>query len=166
LAAGVDRALDLLCRALLGLAALAAAAMLVIVLAAVVMRYAMGAPFRFTEELAGLLLAQVLFLALPWCLHTHAHIRVTLVSERLAGAARRLTWLAGQAILALFCMIFLRELWAITEFTRLLGLRSDQARLLLWPWLAANGLNLLLCAVIALRQALLPPPATGGPLPP
>jgi TRAP-type C4-dicarboxylate transport system permease small subunit len=125
----IGRALLLISRRLLALSAWACAGILGLVLAAVVMRYAVAAPFRSTEELAGLRLCAMAFCALPFAMAGNANIRVTLVTERLGGAARRVFWVIGQAIMVAFCAIFAWEAWAIAEFTLRLNLSSEQARL-------------------------------------
>jgi TRAP-type C4-dicarboxylate transport system permease small subunit len=161
--AAVDRALLLLARALLAVSAAACAAIFAIMLAAVVMRYAVAVPFRFTEELSGLLLAAMAFGALPWAMAAHANIRVTLVTERLPPRARRLAWIAGQSILVAFCVVFAREAIAIAEFTQRLSLRSEQARLPLAPWLWWMVGSIALTGALGAWWALRPPPESEAP---
>jgi TRAP-type C4-dicarboxylate transport system permease small subunit len=155
---GFDRLLLLLSRGLLALSAAACAGILGLVLAAVVMRYAVAAPFRFTEELSGLLLSAMAFLALPFAMAGNANIRVTLVTERLGPAMRRLFWVIGQAIMVAFCAVFAWEAWGIAEFTLRLNLMSEQARLPLGPFVALMPAMLALTGFIAAWLALRPPP--------
>jgi TRAP-type C4-dicarboxylate transport system permease small subunit len=161
--AAIDRALLLLARALLAVSAAACAAIFAIVLAAVVMRYAVAAPFRFTEELSGLLLAAMAFGALPWAMAGHANIRVTLVTERLPPLPKRIAWVVGQLILIAFCAVFVREAIAITEFTQRLGLKSEQSRLPLAPWLWWMVGSMALTGAIGAWWALRPPVADEAP---
>jgi TRAP-type C4-dicarboxylate transport system permease small subunit len=156
--AAADRALLLLSRALLAVSAAACAGILGLVLAAVVMRYAVAAPFRFTEELSGLLLSAMAFCALPFAMAGNANIRVTLITQRLAPIPRRIFWLIGQAIMFAFCAIFAWEAWGIAEFTLRLNLMSEQARLPLGPWVALVPAMLALTGFIAAWAALRPPP--------
>ena len=58
-----DRVILWITRALGALGAACIAAMAVLTVLAVVMRYAVGAPFAFTEDLAGLMLVSAVFLA-------------------------------------------------------------------------------------------------------
>jgi len=155
---GVDRGLLLVSRGLLAVSAAACAGILGLVLAAVVMRYAVASPFRFTEELAGLLLSAMAFLALPFAMATNANIRVTLVTERLGGTARRFFWVVGQAIMVAFCAIFAWESWGIAEFTLQLNLMSEQARLPLGPWALLMPAGFAFTALVAAWVALRPPP--------
>jgi TRAP-type C4-dicarboxylate transport system permease small subunit len=156
---GIDRALLLVSRGLLALSAAACAGILGLVLAAVVMRYAVAAPFRFTEELSGLLLSAMAFLALPFAMAGNANIRVTLVTDRLGPVARRVSWVVGQAIMLAFCAIFAWEAWGIAEFTLRLNLMSEQARLPLGPWVALMPAALAFTGLIAAWLALRPPPS-------
>jgi TRAP-type C4-dicarboxylate transport system permease small subunit len=155
----VDRALLLLARGLLAVSAAACAGILGLVLAAVMMRYAVAAPFRFTEELAGLLLSAMAFLALPYAMAANANIRVTLVTERLGPVARRVFWVGGQAIMLAFCAIFAWEAWNIADFTLRLNLMSEQVRLPLGPWVALMPTAFAVTGCIAAWVALRPPPA-------
>ena len=155
----VDRALLLMSRGLLALSAACCAAILGLVVAAVVMRYAVAAPFRFTEELSGLLLSALAFLALPFAMAGNANIRVTLVTERLPPLAKRIAWMIGQVIMVAFCAIFAWESYGLADFTWRLGLMSEQARLPLGPWVALMPACLGFTGLIAAWIALRPPPA-------
>jgi TRAP-type C4-dicarboxylate transport system permease small subunit len=158
----IDAALSLISRILAVIAAAAGCGIFVLVVGAVVMRYGLGAPFRFTEELSGLLLAQMVFLAIPLTLTTHINIRVTLLSDLTFGPLRRLIWVIGQAIMVAFGAVFAWESWAITEFTMRLNLRTEQVRLLLSPWMIAVTGAVMLATAIAAWQALRPPPKSSG----
>lgn len=157
----IDRAILLIARAFAVLGAAAIAAMTVIVVASVVMRYLVGAPFRFSEELGGLLLALSVFLTLPYALAAHLNIRVTLASDALGATGRRVAWIAGQAIVFAFAAIFAWESWKITQMTLLLRLRTEQARLDMGPWMIAMTASFACLAAIAAWQATRPPRAGG-----
>jgi len=154
----LDRSLLLASRGLLAVSAAACAGILGLVLAAVVMRYAVASPFRFTEELSGLLLSAMAFLALPFAMASNANIRVTLLTERLGPLPRRIFWVIGQAIMVAFCAIFAWEAWGIAEFTIRLNLSSEQARLQLGPWTALMPAGFAFTGFIAAWLALRPPP--------
>lgn len=158
LAALIDRAILALARVLAVLAAAAVAMMAVLTIAAVVMRYGAGAPFRFTEELGGLMLVSAVFLGMPLVLVRHANIRVTLVSDRLPGPWRRVLWIIGQGVLIAFALVFFRDALADAQFTQKLRLKSEVARIPLAPfvWGMTGAAGLL--AAIATWQALRPPP--------
>lgn len=158
----------LLTRTLAALGAACVAVLAVLTVAAVVMRYGLGAPFRFTDELGGLLLVSSVFLSLPHVLASNANIRVTLVSDRLSGLPRRVVWILGQLILVAFAAIFLRDALGEAQFTLKLNLRSEVARIPLSPfvWLMVAGMALV--TFIGAFQALGPGPGkapSSGPGP-
>ena len=155
-----------LTRTLAALGAACIAVLAVLTVAAVVMRYGIGAPFRFTDELGGLLLVSSVFLGLPHVLASNANIRVTLLSARLSGLPQRAVWILGQLVLVAFAAIFLRDALAEAQFTQKLNLKSEVARLPLSPfvWLMVAGMGLV--AFIGAFQALGKAPSPGpGPHP-
>ncbi|MEY4678786.1 MAG: hypothetical protein RLZZ276_435 [Pseudomonadota bacterium] len=158
----IGRILDLVARALAAIAAAAGAAIFAFILAAVVMRYLVAAPFRFTEELSGLLLAMMVFLAMPMALVRDLNIRVTLVTDALPALARRVAWIASELILVAFATIFAWQSWNLVAFHARLGLKSEQARLELWPWLAVMTACVALCALVGAWKATRQPPSGGG----
>jgi TRAP-type C4-dicarboxylate transport system permease small subunit len=157
----LDAAVLLLARALAALAAAAVAGMAVIVVASVVMRYALGSPFRFSEELAGLLLAMAAFLAMPLTVAADLNIRVTLLPDRLPPPARRALFVFGQLILAAFGTVFLLEAWKLADFTIARNLKTEQARLVLAPWMIMMVAAVGLLTLLAVWRALRPPPRPG-----
>jgi TRAP-type C4-dicarboxylate transport system permease small subunit len=158
----IGRILDLVARALAAIAAAAGAAIFAFILAAVVMRYLVAAPFRFTEELSVLLLAMMVFLAMPMALVRDLNIRVTLVTDSLPALARRVAWIASELILVAFATIFAWQSWNLVAFHARLGLKSEQARLELWPWLAVMTACVALCALVGAWKATRQPPSGGG----
>lgn len=144
-------------RLVLTAAALGAAAVggiFLLVLSSVVMRYLVQAPFRFADELAGLLLGAALFLTLPFVLWRGDHIRVTLASDRLRGAPAVIVTALGWIVLIAFAAIFLRDAWAIAEFTGRLGLLSEQSRLPLAPFLWLTVASIATLALIGIARLL------------
>ncbi len=155
--AAVERAIESLARALVGLAAAACFAIFALIVVSVFMRYALAMPLRYTEEVAGLLLAQAVFLALPWTLVANTNIRVTLLVDRLGAAGARVAWFLGQLIILGFLSVFLWKAWGITEFTLKLGLRAEVSRFVLGPWMIAMCAAFALCLVISVWQVFRPP---------
>lgn len=159
IAALIDLGLLWLTRALAALGAACVAGMAALVFMAVVMRYAVGAPFAQTEEIAGLLMVSAVFLGIPHVLATHGHIRVGLVYDHSGGWLRRLMWVLGQAVLLAFALVFLRDALADLRLTRMLNLRSEVGRVQLAPFVALMVAGVALTALVAAWQALRPPPA-------
>src|SRR3546814_20388170 len=54
-----------------------------------VMRYVVGAPFSFTEEMVGLFFSALVLLALPYVTLHWQHIEVRILTDRLPPALRR-----------------------------------------------------------------------------
>ncbi len=150
------RVLRVLSGALAAIGALSLAGIFVLVLAAVVMRYIWDKPFNFTEELSGLLMTLAVFTLLPATVLRELHIRVTVLSGLTRGLLQRVVFVLGQLILLAFCAVFLREVWAITEFTYKLGLKSEQSRLPLSPFLILATASVALMAVAGLWRTLRP----------
>jgi len=72
-----------LCVALAVVATLAGVMIVVLVGASVTMRHVAQAPFRFTEELVGLLMTAAFFLALPLVTLNGEHVRVQILVSSL-----------------------------------------------------------------------------------
>ena len=66
-------------------------------------------------------------------------------------------------MLIAFCAVFVREAIAITEFTQRLGLKSEQSRLPLAPWLWWMVGSMALTGAIGAWWALRPPVADEAP---
>ena len=159
IAGWIDLGLLWLTRALAALGAACVAGMATLVVSAVVMRYAVGAPFAQTEEVAGLMMVSAVFLGMPYVLATHGHIRVGLVYDHTSGWLRRLMWVLGQGVFLAFALIFLRDALADLRLTRMLNLRSEVGRVQLAPFVALMVAGVALAALVAAWQALRPPPA-------
>jgi len=155
---GIGRGLDWLARGLALLAALAAAGMVGLVVSSVAMRHIANAPFRFTEELIGLLLCASLFCALPLITLRGGHVRVTLVLRLLPPAGRRAIGFLAAAVMLGFCVWFTLEAIPWLEFAIRLNLKSEAARLLLYPWMALVPVTLALTAVMTLYRLAVPLP--------
>ena len=146
-------------RGLLALAAWALALMLILVFAGVAMRYLVGSPLAFTEELSGLLLVICFFFAMASSIDQRSDIRITLLSGLLRGRARIWTWRLAEALLVVYLLVFVWQAWKFAQLGVMFKERSEQASLLLWPWKAAILFGLLVAAVAALRSLRADPPA-------
>lgn len=153
---GVERVLRAIAGTLAGLGALSLASIFVLVFASVLMRYVWGRPFAFTEELSGLLMTLAVFTLLPATVLKEVHIRVTLLSAHVSGGLQRTLFVLGQLILMAFCVLFVREAWAISEFTYKLNLKSEQSRLPLAPFLMLATAGMGLAGVAGLWRTLRP----------
>src|SRR5690349_2717600 len=85
----VERVFAVISRVLLYLAAIAMLLMTTLVVVASAMRYLVGKPFAFTEELVALLYMTMVFLSIPIATVNRQHITVTLLSERALALLHR-----------------------------------------------------------------------------
>lgn len=131
-------------------ATIAGIALSAFVALAAIMRYAVGSPFSFTEEIVGLLFATMVFLALPYCTLQGKQIEVTFVVERLPLTWQRVSAIAALVFTVAFCFIYGWFAYEFTEISFMLNARSDMGRILLWPWMALMPLACLLVAIAAL----------------
>ena len=136
------------------LAALAGAAIVCLVGASVFMRHFANAPFRFTEELVGLLMTAAFFLALPLVTLRAEHVRIRIFVDALPPRYRGAVTVMANLFGLGFCLWFLWLTKPWFEFAFQRGIRSEVARLLLYPWMLLPPLSLLLAAIaFALRCA-------------
>jgi len=150
----VENRLRQLFVALALVATLAGVMIVVLVGTSVTMRHAAQAPFRFTEELVGLLMTAAFFLALPLVTLNAEHVRVQIVVNSLPERVAR--WVAVAA--ALFGIVFaVWFFWLCVpwfEFAYVRAIKTDVGRLLMYPWMAVLPLSMLLTSVAFALRAL------------
>ncbi len=142
-----------------GLAVLAAACafgMVALVVLSVAMRHMANAPFRFTEELVGLLLCATLFLALPQVTLSGSHVRVDLLRRYLGPRGGAILGVLATAVMVAFCLWFTIEAMPWLDFAFRRSLKSEASRLLLYPWMATVPLSLALSGLCALYRLARP----------
>lgn len=164
----LDRMLRRIAHALTHVAAAAILALTGFVVLSAFMRYFLGKPFNFTEELVGLLFMVMIFCALPLATVGHAHIRVTIAIQGLSPSARRAAELFNLLVIGIFAGWLAYAAYGFTEFSYEIGARTDQAEWPLAPWMAVMPLVLLLLLLIVAVQAwrllrTAPPQDAGGP---
>lgn len=151
----VDALVRRVCLAMLYVATAAGIVLTWFVAVAAVMRYVVGSPFPFTEEVVGLLFVVMVFLTLPYCTMENHHIRVTIVSEKLTGRWRALSALGAVGCVLIFCAVYGFYSLNFTALSFWLNSTSDIGRFALWPWMATMPLAALLmgiAAVLAYRR--------------
>ncbi len=119
-----------------------------LVTTSVVMRRIAGTPLHITEDIVGLLLTAMLFLGLPLVTLRAQHVRVSIVSNALEPRFGRLVHIADMLVgLLFFGWIFVKALpWL--EFAWKRNLKTETARLLLYPWMTALPVSVGLTWVI------------------
>ncbi len=139
------------------LAALAGAAIVGLIGASVVMRHFANAPFRFTEELVGILMTAAFFLALPLVTLRSEHVRIQVLVSVLPTGIRCAVAVFANLLGLIFCLWFLWLALPWFEFAFQRSIRTEVARLLMYPWMALLPLSLLLSALAFAVRGL-----TGG----
>ena len=129
------------------LAALAGAAIVGLVGASVAMRHFANAPFRFTEELVGLLMTAAFFLALPLVTLRADHVRVQFFVSALPPGIRCAVAVVANLLGLVFCLWFVWLALPWFEFAFQRSIKTEVARLLMYPWMLLLPLSLLLSAV-------------------
>lgn len=142
--------------ALAVLATLAGIAIVSLVGTSVVMRHLAHAPFRFTEELVGLLMTSAFFLALPLVTLNAGHVRVQILIAALP--ARWKHWISAFAAVlgVVFTLWFFWLCIPWLEFAYLRNIKTEVGRLLMYPWMAIPPLSMLLCSFAFVLRALDP----------
>lgn len=138
------RCFTLLFTALAVLAAIAGTLIVVMIGASVTMRYLAYTPFRFTEELVGLLMTAAFFLALPLVTLRAEHVRVQVLVAALPKTVR--VWVTAFAVGfgAIFCMWFFALCLPWFEFAFERNIKTEVGRLLMYPWMALLPLSMIL----------------------
>lgn len=133
--------------ALAVVATTASVSIVVLVGCSVAMRHLAHTPFRFTEELVGLLMTTAFFLALPLVTLNAEHVRVQIVVASLTPRLQRYV----AAIAALFGVIFTGWFFWLCvpwfEFAYLRSIKTEVGRLLMYPWMAILPLSMILTSM-------------------
>ncbi|TDX31696.1 TRAP-type C4-dicarboxylate transport system permease small subunit [Modicisalibacter xianhensis] len=125
-----------------------------LVLVSTLMRYLVGKPIGFSDELSGLLFLSLSFLSLPHVLNTSQHIRIDLLVRALPSRMAVAADIFANTILVAFASIFAYQAWDFMTFSLQIGARSEISGVLLWPWMALMPLSMLLCILIVVRNGL------------
>lgn len=125
-----------------------------LVVLSVVMRYALGTPFRFTEELVALLYMAMVFLAVPIATVERRHVSIEVLPGRLRHRLRRPLALAACAVMVAFCGWFAWAALGFVQQSARFGSRTEQADILLWPWMAIIPATFGFVVLIAIAQAV------------
>lgn len=148
----VAQGLDKVALACAGTAALGMIAIVGIIVTSVLMRKLANTPLHFTEEIVGLLLSVSLFLGLPMVTLKAKHVRVSLIVNLVSGKGRRALQIAALLVGICFFAWLIIETIPWFEFAFKRNLKTETARILLYPWMALMPLSLTLtCAIFVAR---------------
>jgi len=140
------------------LAACAGAAIVALIGASVAMRYFAFTPFRFTEELVGLLMTAAFFLALPLVTLRAEHVRVLILVNSLSDRTGRLVALLASLFGVAFCVWFFLLCLPWLEFALDRNIKTEVGRLLMYPWMALVPLSMILTAIAFLMRGVIAEP--------
>ena len=136
------------------LAAIAGVMIVTLIGASVTMRYLAYTPFRFTEELVGLLMTAAFFLALPLITLRAKHVRVLMLLAYLPERTKRpVNIMAGLFGLA-FCLWFFALCLPWFEFAFDRKIKTEVGRLLMYPWMALLPISMLLSGLAFVLRGL------------
>jgi TRAP-type C4-dicarboxylate transport system permease small subunit len=139
------RGVEAVCDALLYIATAAGMLVTAFVALSSIMRYVIGQPFAYTEELVGLLFATMVYLSLPYCTMHRRHIEVTILTDMFPPAIRRLADVGAALLVLVFCGWYGSFAWEFVSVSWRLHSTSDIGGILLWPWMSSM---LAACALI------------------
>ena len=122
--------------------------------ASVTMRYLAYTPFRFTEELVGLLMTAAFSLVLPLITLRSKHVRVLMFLNFLPPAATRIANIIARLFGLVFCLwfFFLCLPWFEFAFDRMI--KTEVGRMLMYPWMALMPLSFLLTGLAFVVRGL------------
>ena len=112
--------------------------------ASVTMRYLAYAPFRFTEELVGLLMTTAFSLVLPLITLRSNHVRVLMLFTYLPRHTKRVFNILSGVFGFAFCLWFFLLCLPWVEFTLDRKIKTEVGRILMYPWMALMPLSFLL----------------------
>ncbi|MCV6601716.1 MAG: TRAP transporter small permease, partial [Cohaesibacter sp.] len=105
-------------------------------------------PLHITEEVVGLLLSVSLFLGLPMVTLQAKHVRVSLVADRFHGQQGKALNLIALIIAIVFFGWLLVETIPWFEFAFKRSIKTETARILLYPWMAMMPLAFIITLFI------------------
>ena len=138
-----------LAEASLHIASIALGIIVCLVAGSAIMRYVIGSPFGFTEEVVGLLFASMAFLSVAYCALFDREIRVDIVYDMLPEPLQRTGRLIAGAAVLIFAVWIGRLSYDFMELSLRIGARTDLTGITLWPWM-----SLFLVMVVALLLSI------------
>jgi TRAP-type C4-dicarboxylate transport system permease small subunit len=117
-----------------------------------IMRYVLGSPFGFTEEVVGLLYVTLVLLAIGYCAAFDREIRVELAYDALPDFLQLVGRFISRLSVILFALWFGYLALDFIQVSLRVGARTDVNRIALWPWMC-----LLIVMAIGLILAVFMP---------
>jgi TRAP-type C4-dicarboxylate transport system permease small subunit len=118
------------------------------------MRYFLGSPFHFTEEVVALIFLVMVFLTLPYATNHRRHIQVTVLTQLLTDRWQTIAVIFNSVGILVFAIWYTILSFEFTAFAERIGAISDQASIPLWPWMALIPISVGLTALIVFLQLI------------
>ena len=132
------------------LATIALLLMATLVITSSIMRYFVGRPFDFTEELVALLYMSMVYLAFPLVTARRSQITVSVLPERMTVLFSGLLRVCAGLVMIAFCTWFTIEALDFAQYSHRLRSRTEQVDLLLWPWMALIPVTMAFTTLVEL----------------
>ncbi len=163
----VERLFTVVARAMLYMATAALLLLTFLVVLSSLMRYVYGAPFSFTEELVALLYMTSIFLAVPLATAERVHVAIAVLPKKLMHLLRYPLRLLACLIMIAFCVWFTIVAYEFTAQSYSFHSRSEQAEILLWPWMAIMPVSMAFVVLISILHLVqgIDPSAETAPSP-
>jgi len=134
------------------LATIAGMSLSLLVFLSVVMRYLLGSPFYFTDELVGLLFCTMSFLAFPIAENQGLHIRLEMLTKHLKPKVRLVANLFSLIVLLCFCGVLFYHGFNYMLFSYRINARTDASDLLIYPWVIVLLIGLFVFISVVVFQ--------------
>lgn len=164
---GLDRAAGWVDSATQGIIMAVLAAIFVLMMAQVLLRYVIQSPVIWIEEAAAYLLPVLAVWGSAVCLRHHSHIAVDFIAERLPYALQRVLAVLVHALIFYLALKITQAGFALVELGRR-EMATSGAFSLYWPRMSIviGGVLLMLQSlVLMLRELFDPAPGGGRPTP-
>ncbi len=148
----MNTVLTAICRLSTAVAVVLIAVMAGFVVLSSVMRYAVGAPFHFTEEIVGLLFCAMVFLVLPGVQLRRQHIKVDILTDRFGGRAGKLQQLSALALTIVFGAAFGWEAYDYFAYVYARQSLTYIGDIPLYPWVGIIFGAVILMTLVAVWQ--------------
>lgn len=119
-----------------------------------IMRYAIGRPFLWSDEICGFLLFVFCFASLPIAFATKSHMIVTFFSDRIPQPAKDYVRIAVRVFALVYVAIFAKVAFQYSFVTYRLHSLSLNAALPIFPWQVSMPIVLVLTGVLILVEVI------------
>ena len=152
----MEKIIETTSRALMLVSVCGGMAMAALVVLGVAMRYFVGSPLAFSDELVGLLFVLIAFAILPSSELRHRNISVTLITDMMSPRLKTVARIARLVLVIAFALAFSKLAidFAITSAT--FDARMDSLNVSIVPWILIIPIAALLAGLIALVRLFRP----------